>query len=185
VDALTVLSFTPVVLYLAVVSVLLLTTGRCPEWVHPLAVALGFPILLLTNGWLLAVLGVASGIALLIIVILFGSRVLSGTSVFTLCATLALLPAWNGMLALPAGVVIAVGAAVIQTAATSGWGKVTGAVNTTVMALGALGGSVGAPDIGMLAGAGQVARNSRGPVLHLAPCLLAGVLLTAGVLAMR
>jgi hypothetical protein len=178
VDALTVLSFLPVLLYLAVVSVLLLAAGRCPEWAHPLAVLAGLPVAIAANEWLDALAGAGIGAGVFVLTVLFGSRLLTGTSAFTVCTTLALLPPGVGVLAVLTGLIVAVLVGVTQTIHASGVGRVRDLLYGMVNALGALGGSVGKPDLDMLAGTSEVVRSSRGPVLYLAPCLFIGAVIT-------
>lgn len=125
----------PAVGYLITVSVLLLTIKRVPVWLHPVFLAVGLTVRMLTDGWVDASIpaGVAVGVFFLLVLLAGGT--VSGVTLFALVVTLALTPiaGWPGIFA---GLLVAAVVATVRTWRNLGSERVAWLAMDTIGAVG-------------------------------------------------
>jgi hypothetical protein len=186
VSDLTPLALAPASLYLALVTLLLATTGRCPAHVHTAALAVGIPTVALLVSWPSALLAAAAAAVVFLPAVLVAGRMLTGTGLFSLTVTLALLPltAWPFA---AAGLLLAAAVGAWRTARLVGAHRVTMLTGETMAAVGLRDGTLAKPDLGRLptrADAEQMAvmrgvQDDRRTRMYLPPYLLAALLAAA------
>ena len=181
-------SYGPAVVYLVLVTVALLVTGRCPWWVHPAALTVGVTVRLVLAGPP-ALIPVALAVVLYVVGVSVGRRFLSGAGRMTLVVSAAVLP-FSGVPGLAAGLFLAGLAGAVIAARSGGVARVQMLTGTTLLAMGVSGAGLTRPDLALLPAirTDPASANPDGPGLglpgrrlYLAPYLLVGVLSWAAI----
>lgn len=174
--------------YLLIVTAFLVALGRCPHWVHPVAVVGGVAAHGVVLGWGAALTALGAGAVVLVFLVFAAARLLSATGLFTIAAAVAIAPT-GGWVGMGAGLLLAAIVGTVRTIQVAGVDRVRLNAASTTMAMGLTPGGFARPNPDLLPQAADTEqivtteRDARRMRLFLAPYLLVGVLLAATVAA--
>lgn len=167
--------------YLSTVCLLRLAVGRCPVWVHGVAVALAAPAHAVISGWVQAAVMVGIGVAVLLVGAVVAEKVISGVGIFAIAVSVMVGPP-HVALGLAGGLLLATVVGTVRTVQVAGAARVKDRATATLLAMGLTPAGPGAPNPDYLPQASDVsqivttAAQAKKMRLFLPGYLLAGVL---------
>lgn len=171
--------YLPATVYLLVVTIVVMATGRCPAIVHAIAAPAGIAVHVLLMGWTSAGISAATGAFAFLFGVLFLSRLLTAVGLFSIVTAIAITPV-PGWVGLGAGLALAAIVGTVRTVQVAGTERVRMLTHSTVFAMGVTPGGFSRPNPDMLPQAEDTARivktdkDARLMRTHLPPYLCAG-----------
>lgn len=182
------LTYAPAVGYLTLVCCLLyVLIGRCPTWVHPAGLVSGTTARVLIEGsWHATAISVGAAALVFVVLVYVAANLVTGTSLFAISVTAALLPLvdWLGLFL---GLGLAAVIAAWRTWHTLGNQRVSWLVMDTMDAMGVSGGRITTPGVDRIPTRDQLtdvhesSTQARKVRMYVPPYLLAGVVVAAAL----